>query len=333
MITKKYWLLSVLILAIFTLSCEKDDDPVEIINEAEVLVEYLESTDSPLMKDYVSSDMPSIMGAVEVKTLNTTGQVYILDIRPAADFATGHIENAVNVTLGNILTHIEGVDLSPYTKVAIVCYSGQTAGFAASILRIMGYDKAYSMKWGMCSWNETFVEGWNTTVSNGNAYATQFVSTATEKGVKGDLPTLSTGATTGEAILEARISSVLAADYTPAKISNTEVFNNKDNYYIINYWPADHYADPGHIPGAMQYTPKESMKMATDLTTLPTDKTIVVYCYTGQTSSFLAAYLRILGYDAKSLLYGTNGMIYDKMVAKELTTFSESQIMGYDYVQ
>ena len=43
------------------------------------------------------------------------------------------------------------------------------------------------------------------------------------------------------------------------------------------------------------------------LDTLPTDKPIVVYCWTGQTSAQVTPYLRILGYDAYSMLYGMNG--------------------------
>ncbi|MFN8206037.1 MAG: rhodanese-like domain-containing protein [Bacteroidales bacterium] len=87
------------------------------------------------------------------------------------------------------------------------------------------------------------------------------------------------------------------------------------------------------MPGAVQYTPKESMKLTASLKTLPADKPIAVYCYTGMTSAYLVAYLRLLGYDAKSILYGANGMIYDQVVAKGMTNWSASQIMGYDYVQ
>ena len=324
--TKILWLSMLAILLAFS-SCEKDEDTA--INESEVLATYLESTDSPLMKDFVNTDMPTIMPASDVKTLNATGQVYIIDIRSATDFADGHITNAHNVALGDILTHIAAVDLTPYTKVAIVCYTGQTAGFAASLLRIMGYDKVYSMKWGMSAWNEHFAGKWNTAISTGNAYATQFTSDATAKGPVGDLPVLSTGKTTGQEILEARMNTVLLDGFS--NISSTVLFENLADYYIVNYWPATHYTDPGHIPGAVQYTPKETIKLTVDLKTLPTDKPVVVYCYTGQTSAFLTAYLRLLGYDAKSLLYGTNGMIYDKMVAGGLTVFNEAQIMGYDY--
>ena len=329
MLRTKFLLLSFLAAILFITSCNKDDDPK--VNEAEVLAAYLESTDSPLMKDYVNTDMPSIMPASDVKTLNETNQVYIIDIRAAEHFAAGHIKNAHNVALADILTHIESVDLTSYTKVAIVCYTGQTAGFAASLLRLMGYDKVFSMKWGMCSWHADFAGKWNLGISNGKA--AQFTGTATDKGPMGDMPGLNTGKTTGQEILEARVNAVLAEGYTVASITNQMVFDNLDDYYIVNYWPEGQYLDPGHVPGATQYTPKESIKLSADLKTLPANKTVVAYCYTGQTSSFLTAYLRLLGYDAKSLLFGTNGMIYDIMADAGMTIWSESQIMGYDYEQ
>lgn len=327
----RIYLLNLLVLAFLVTSCEKEKEKV---NEAQVLVEYLESTNSPLMKDYVNTDMPSIMSATELKTLNETNQVYIIDIRSSADFTTlGYIKNAHNVALADVLTHIKDLDLTNYTKVAMVCYTGQTAGYATALLRLMGYDKVFSLKWGMCSWNDHFASAWKNTIAAGNSYATQFVSTPSEKGPAGELPELNTGYTTGQEILEARVSAILQEGFDVAKITRQAVFENLSNYYIVNYWPADQYADPGHIPGAIQYTPKQSIKLAVDLKTLPTNKPVVLYCYTGQTSAFLAAYLRLLGYDAKSLLFGANGMIYDKLTEKNMTTFKQSEIMGYEYEQ
>lgn len=330
MIKKNYFLLIFLFASLFLVSCEKDPDP---INEAEVLTTFLESADSPLQKDYVSSDLPAIIAADEVKTLNETNQVYIIDIRTAADFALGHIKNAHNVALADILTHIEGVNLTSYTKVAVVCYTGQTAGFATTILRLMGYSKAYSMKWGMCSWHADFAGKWNTAIATGNAYQSQFTASASAKGAQGSLPVLATGKTAGLEILKARVATVLTEGFTPASVSSSTMFGNLTGYYIVNYWTEAQYTDPGHVPGAFQYTPKESLKLAADLKTLPTDKPVAVYCFTGQTSAALVAYLRILGYDAKSVLYGTNSMIYDKMVTKQMTTFNAAQIKGYTYEQ
>jgi rhodanese-related sulfurtransferase len=324
-----------ILFAMFIFTGCKDDDtqviPPVVVNESEVLATYLESANSPLGKDFVNTDMPTVIAATDVYTLTQTNQVYIIDIRTAADFATGHIQNAVNVTFANLLTHIKSVDLTNYTKVVIACYTGQTAGYGASLLRLLGYNKVYSLKWGMSSWHADFAGKWNTAVSN--MYATQFTTTASAKAAIGSLPTLTTGKTTGQEILEARVNALLVEGFTPATVTNATVFGALSNYYIVNYWPENQYLI-GHIPGAIQYTPKASIKLAADLKTLPTNKPVAVYCYTGQTRAYLVAYLRLLGYDAKTIMYGTNGMIWDMMVANSIApTFGPTEIKGYTYVQ
>ena len=47
---------------------------------------------------------------------------------------------------------------------------------------------------------------------------------------------------------------------------------------------------------------------------LPTDKPLLVYCNSGLHSSFVVAFLRLLGYDAYSLKYGANGFMHDIML-------------------
>ena len=54
---------------------------------------------------------------------------------------------------------------------------------------------------------------------------------------------------------------------------------------------------------------------------IPSDKTVVVYCGTGHNSGFATAYLRLFGYDARTLRYGNNSFMYDKMV-KQRTALS-----------
>jgi rhodanese-related sulfurtransferase len=330
MIKRSCLVINILLAAYYMVSCEKEP---EQINEAEVLASYLESADSPLMKDYVNTEMPSIITADKVQALNDSGQVYIIDIRAAIDFAAGHIPNSHNVALSEILTHIEGVDTTQYTKVAIVCYTGQNAGFAASILRLMGYDKVYSLQWGMCSWHPDFAGRWKNAIAKGSSYASEFTSAVTEKAVRGNMPVLATGKTTGQEILEARADSILSEGFSTASVAAQTLFADLSGYYIVNYWPADQYVNPGHIPGAVQYTPFESIKLAADLKTLPADKPIAVYCSTGCTSAFLVAYLRLLGYDAKTVLYGTSGMIYNLMVSNQMSVFNSGQIHKHSYVQ
>ncbi len=217
-------MLAILFISFFVVSCDKEEDP---INEAEILIEYLESVDSPLGKDYVNTDMPAIKLAEHVRGLNNAGKVYIVDIRTAEDFGKGHIENAHNVAAGDVLTHLDAANLSGYDEISIVCYSGQTAGWVTSLLRVAGYSTAYSMKWGMCSWHEDFAGSWPGNIANG--HSALFESDAPAKGAEGDLPILSTGKETGQEILESRLSTTFAEGFGEAKISNTEVFANPEN--------------------------------------------------------------------------------------------------------
>lgn len=319
----KVWMLAILSISFFVVSCD-NEDPAPEVNEAEVLIEYMETPTSPA-GNYGNSAL-AIKAASATYELLQADKVYIIDIRSAVDFADGHIDGAVNVAVGDVRGHIDAADLTGIDEIHIVCYSGQTAAWLTSLLQLAGYKDVYSMKFGMSAWNEDF-DKWTSNCDSEKT--TLFTSDVTAKADAGDLPALSTGYETGEEIFDARWDVVLAEGFGEAAISNGDVYANLSNFYIINYWPNDHYLDPGHIVGAMEYTPNVDLALDAALKTLPTDQTIVVYCYTGQNSARIAAYLRLMGYDAKSLKYGANSMIYDDIPASKWTA---NAIMGYDYV-
>ena len=302
------------------IGCSDDSTSPTKVDEYAVLLEYLEGDGG----DFINTYAPTIKTAEAVKTDMTSGTQYIIDIRDAATFATGHIEGAVNVDFKNLLTHVEGLT-TDYESIVIVCVSGQTAAYGASLLRLMGYDNVYSLKFGMSSWNKEF-DAWSGKLAN--TYTTQFETTDHAIGDEVDPPVLDTGKKEAADILRARVEAVFDAGFS-GKITAADVVPNASNYYIVNYWPKDQYLSAGHIPGAYCYVPRADLKSTTNLKTLPADKKVVVYCYTGQTSAYVTAYLRVLGYDAYSLLFGANTMIYDTMPGGK---FSESAIMDYDYV-
>ncbi|NOG97985.1 MAG: rhodanese-like domain-containing protein [Ignavibacteriae bacterium] len=312
---KLFYLLLILPFLFVNTGCSSDDDnpvdpPVEV-NQAEVLATALEA-------DGVLEDYPALITAVDVNTaILASANIYVIDIRSTDVFNAGHIKDAVNVPdPSNVLQHYRDNNLETKETVVIACYSGQTAAWATGLLRAAGYTNVKDLKWGMCSWNAATSGSWTSQTNVNNGRATELVTTATARPAAGDLPTLNTGSTEAAGILENRLSVVAAEGFGAAKVSSDEVFNNLSNYFILNYWSVDHY-NWGHIPGAVQYTPKADIKLATALKTLPTDKPIAVYCYTGHTSAHVAAYLRALGYDAKSVLFGVNGMAHDTMPASK----------------
>jgi len=319
------WMLAILFISFFVVSCDKDDDPD--INEAEVLIEWLESTDSPYGKYYVNTDMGSYTTADQLHGMMVADKAYVIDIRKKDDYDAGHIEDAVNMPAADVAGHIESEDLSAFDDIVIACYSGQEAAWLTCLLSLQGHHDISSLKFGMCSWNEATANAWNGATSNDKA--TLFTADVTEKGPEGDLPTLNTGYETAQEIFDARWNEMISGGFGGIAITVTQVYDNLENYYIINRWPASEYVDPGHIEGATQYTPQQDFALDAYLETLPTDKTIVVYCYTGQGSANLVAYLSLVGYDAKSLKYGTNAMIHDEMTK---SAWSEAFIKDYPLV-
>ena len=263
--------------------------------------------------DFINTSAPAMITATDLNALLSgpdSLNVTVIDVRGATDYAAGHIKRAVNVTIANILNYYKTNNLQNKTKVVLTCYTGQSAAFATTVLRLAGYSNVFDLKWGMCSW--AYPTRWNDAKTYGQTNPITKQTTANAKNTAGNLSTLNTGKTTGAEILAVRLDTLLAQGYSPASITRETVYANLSNYYIINYWPVSEY-DLGHIEGAVQYTPKADLKLATFLKTLPTNKTIVVYCYTGQTSAHIAVFLRALGYDAKSLSFGANRLFYDTM--------------------
>ncbi|MFZ1730064.1 MAG: rhodanese-like domain-containing protein [Bacteroidota bacterium] len=311
-------LILVLPLLVFSSACSSDDDPIvtPTVNEAELLVQQLEGANG----DYLNTAAAAIVPAVDVYA-DVTGakKFYLIDVRAAADYALGHVAGAHNVLIADVLTHMKTVNVANYDKIIVICYTGQSAAWTTAMLRMSGYTTAFSMKYGMTSWHSDF-DRLSSKVKSDRLG--DFVTTASPaKPAVGALPTLSTGKTTGAEILADRIAAIHAEGYSPSAIDAATVFGTPDQYFIVNYWPEADYLNLGHIPGSYQYTPKADLKLATFLKTLPTNKTVVVYCYTGQTSANVAAILRVMGYDAKSLSYGTNGLIWQRMKDNAKTAF------------
>jgi rhodanese-related sulfurtransferase len=336
---KKHNLFYVLFaLAIFAAGCKEEESAVTptpvAINEATELVKYVESNN-----DYVYAASSFVLSATTYRTevIADPTKIYTIDIRSAADFGTKHLKGAVNVTMANLYTHIKGLTMSNYKYVVVACYSGQTASYCVSLVRSMlpltDANKVVALKWGMSSIDSSFATAY-WLVKPSNARASQFVATeAPAKPVKGNLPTLTTGLTTGKEILEARAAKLLTDGFN-ITITEASLYTSLSNYFIVNYWPNAAYKDPGHIDGAYNYEPTaKPFKMDSVLKTLPTNKTIVLYCYTGQTSAYIGAYLKLIGYDVKSLSYGANSMIFDKMKLSPNTSANAfvpaNEIKGY----
>jgi rhodanese-related sulfurtransferase len=266
--------------------------------------------------DYVNSrQFPSMIKAQTVFE-ELKGNILLIDLRREEFFDNGHIEGAVNVRMPDILDHFENKILPfQYDKIIIICYGGHLASYTTHLLRLLGYGNVYAMRYGMSSWNSDFAKDfWAASISSD--FQDQLVSEASPKPPSSYQPVLQSSGSTGEEILHERVRLLLSEDRGPIFIDQESVFENPNDYFIINFERKDKY-ESGHIPGAIRYKPQGTLGIPAEMSTIPTDRSVVVYCGTGHNSQFAVAYLRLFGYDAKSMNYGNNGFMHQKMMEEK----------------
>ncbi len=327
---KKVTTYLVLLLVVTTLfssfkSTEKQlDNPP---SEFELLVQYLEANGN-----FINAAAPTIIGADEIKENLKNDKYLVLDIRSESWFEYGRIKKSVNVKGPELLNYFENeIDPTAYDKITIVCYSGQSASYYASLLRLYGFDNVYSLKWGMSSWAEEFAT--NIWVKNSkDEFTDQLETNANPKPKKGAMPVLTTGKTDAKEILQSRIKEAFAKPYKEFIVKSPVAFESPSEYFIMNYTSEGSY-NAGHIKGAVQYQPNQCLASEASLYTLPTDKKILVNCDTGLSAAYAVAYLNVLGYDVYNLGYGSNSYMNSTLVEKGLNGWTKEEIKEFPVVE
>lgn len=219
--------------------------------------------------------------------------VFIIDARSAEDYAKGHVKGAVNVPFGTEAV-AESLEHIPADKpVYIYCYSGQTASQMTAWLNLAG-KQAHNVSGG---YNNGLSK-----VKNLDALLTTTASQLPEE-------TFTTDATVAAAVADYFQQMAQEKTYPKFNISAAQLKERLDagdeSIYLVDIRPAANY-QAGHIEGVKENIPY-GKGMQTALSQLPKDKTIVLQCTSGQTSSQTLAIARALGYEAYSLSGGING--------------------------
>jgi len=272
-----------------------------------------------------SKQFPPIVNASDV--LDNLNNWLLIDIRKADAYEAGHINGAYNVSKDKVLDFIKNKQrASAYSKVAFICYTGQMASYVTGITRFSGFDNTYVMLFGMAGWNNQFSASLKT--GYGTKYQDMIVKsthkTATivnqheaEPGAHktidhSKLPKLPQKAPT--VLMDEQAQKLLSQDRKAFLLKADEFFpdykENSDKYLPLFYMSKDKYY-VAHIKGAVFYQSKKDLSLDAKLADLPIDKDIVVYCKTGHTGGNAVAYLNMLGYQAKNLMFGSSSFMYD----------------------
>lgn len=294
--TTSVWALVMVLFVVFLMGCAEEEQAAAPAEEQEPEQDAEETFSArEFTEDYIADleNGNKIYPADEfVQRLRDGEDLYVVDIRRAEDYEEGHVRGAISAPWGTsamweVLPHI------PQDRpVYAYCYSGQTCGQALITMRMAGIE-AYSVN-----------SGWNLGISQEEGYE-EIVETTVNELDESETYDIPAGAM--EAIQEYYEDTFdlngtpFANRFVSAETANEILEADDDSAMFISMRRPDDFAEQ-HIPGSVSipYGPN----FVESIDGLPTDKKLILHCYSGQGSNQLVVMLTMLGYDPVSLMYG-----------------------------
>ena len=92
------------------------------------------------------------LGIEEFAAKTAEANVVVLDVRTPAEFAEGHLANAINIDFqsGNFESEISTLDKN--ATYAVYCRSGNRSGQAVKVMADLGFTDLYDMDGGVIDW-------------------------------------------------------------------------------------------------------------------------------------------------------------------------------------
>lgn len=268
-----------------------------------------------------SGNAPNITAQDLFANLNdgdATNDPFILSVRSASQYELGHVPGAINIPWREVARAENLATLPTDKQIVVYCYTGHTGSQVTALLSALGYD-AINLKFGMTAWalDPEIAPGRydEITQCKDYPYETEVVSLTgtyaypelnnTESDEAFDIIQ-----TAGDGWLGSGNAPNITAQDLFANLNDGDASNDP---LVLSVRATSAY-ELGHVPGAVNI-PWREVCQADNLATLPTDKQIVVYCYTGHTGSQVTALLNALGYDAINLKFGMTSWVIDPEIA------------------
>lgn len=106
--------------------------------------------------EVVQPTSPARVNADEFKSVINDPNVVILDVRTPAEFAQGHIEDAVNLDVSVIDDFALQVGLLDKDRTyAVYCRSGNRSQVAVNAMSAQGINGIYELETGILGWEES----------------------------------------------------------------------------------------------------------------------------------------------------------------------------------
>ncbi len=225
------------------------------------------------IETYAATIPDGFMGVSDITAFKDamTAGAYVIDVREVGEYEAGHIPGAINIPIRTLADNLSAIPTD--RQVFVYCASGWRAGMATSALRMLGYDNVLAFPPGWKGWSDAGEAVETTTVEPGT-FAVPTIEPELLGAVGGFLSTIPDGFLT-------------AGDVEAVKTAIDA------GAFLVDVRSASEYAE-GYIPGA---TNIDLRTLPANLSLIPTDQQVIVYCKSGWRAALSTAVLQVLGYD------------------------------------
>ena len=118
------------------------------IEDGDVLKHYIRKASAA--EEKTDNTFPHVVSNQDLERKLGT-DITVLDVRETAEFAFGHIPNAISIPLGELENRLS--ELNVENEIYVVCRTGNRSDLAASKLADRGFGSVYNVVPGMSGWN------------------------------------------------------------------------------------------------------------------------------------------------------------------------------------
>ncbi|MBK1722092.1 rhodanese-like domain-containing protein [Thiocystis violacea] len=92
------------------------------------------------------------VGPLQATEMVNHRDAVVIDVRPAADYAKGHIINALNIPMNGFKNQMASLNKYKGKPIVINCRSGAQSSVACGQLRKAGFEEVYNLQGGIMAW-------------------------------------------------------------------------------------------------------------------------------------------------------------------------------------
>ncbi|WP_200374222.1 rhodanese-like domain-containing protein [Thiocystis violacea] len=92
------------------------------------------------------------VGPLQATEMVNHRDAVVIDVRPAADYARGHIINALNIPMNGFKNQMATLNKHKGKPIIVNCRSGAQSSVACGQLRKAGFEEVYNLQGGIMAW-------------------------------------------------------------------------------------------------------------------------------------------------------------------------------------